>query len=246
MITYDFSEYNVLITGGTKGIGESISRLFVKSGANVYATYYSDEQSAEDLKTGLGENFNPIKSDASSEKDVEKLFDYLKNNDIPVNVLVNNAGIVKDNYLMMMKTEEWDSVIDTNLKSTFLNSRAALKAMIRKKWGRIINMVSPTAFLGVAGQTNYGASKGGIYSFTKSLSKEVARYKITVNCVSPGLIKTHMTEKLPDDIKKKLLSNVAQNKMGTPGDVANAVCFLASANASYITGQTLCVDGGLV
>jgi 3-oxoacyl-[acyl-carrier protein] reductase len=245
MIKIDFTGKNVLITGGTKGIGRGIASLFAKNSAHVFATYLNDVTAADDMVKDTCGKVEIIKCDSSDEIGVRKLFDDFEKKNIAIDILVNNAGIIKDSFLMMMKTSDWDSVLDTNLKSVFLNSRAALRGMIRKKWGRIINAVSPSAFLGVAGQTNYSASKGAVMSFTKSLSKEVARYNICVNAVSPGIINTPMTEALDKKILDSLISNVAMGKMGSTKDVANAVAFLASDYAGYITGQCINIDGGL-
>jgi 3-oxoacyl-[acyl-carrier protein] reductase len=162
-----------------------------------------------------------------------------------VDILVNNAGIIRDKLLMFLNEEDWDSVIDVNLKGTYLCSRGIIRTMISQKFGRIINMTSPSALLGRAGQTNYSASKGGIISFTKSLSKEIARLGITVNAVCPGFISTAMTNTLDQDIKCDLSNRIPMGRLGKPEDVVGAVLFLASEKAGYITGQVLAVDGGL-
>jgi 3-oxoacyl-[acyl-carrier protein] reductase len=244
----EFKDKRVVITGATRGIGKAIALAFAREGAWVAANYASDRQSAvntESELTAAAKKFMLLKVDIASKVDVEKMIKQVVNRWGHVDILVNNAGIVRDKLLMFLNEEDWDSVIDVNLKGTYLCSRAIIRTMIAQKFGRIINMTSPSALLGRAGQTNYSASKGGVISFTKSLAKELARLGITVNAVCPGFISTTMTNRLDDDIKCDLANRIPMGRPGKPEDVVGAVLFLASERAGYITGQVLAVDGGL-
>ncbi len=243
-----FKDKRVIITGATKGLGRAIARSFANEGAWVAANYSSDDQSAASTESelaALAPEFMLQKADVTSKSDVEKMVKSVLSQWGYVDILVNNAGIIRDKLLMFLDEDDWDRVIDVNLKGTYLCSRAILKTMISRKFGRIINITSPSALKGRAGQTNYSASKGGIISFTKSLSKELARLGITVNAVCPGFISTPMTEGLDQDIKCDLSSRIPMGRLGEPDDVASAVLFLAAEKAGYITGQVLAVDGGL-
>ncbi len=243
-----FKDKRVIITGATKGLGRAIARSFANEGAWVAANYSSDDQSAASTESelaALAPEFMLQKADVTSKSDVEKMIKNVLSQWEYVDILVNNAGIIRDKLLMFLDEDDWDRVIDVNLKGTYLCSRAILKTMISRKFGRIINITSPSALKGRAGQTNYSASKGGIISFTKSLSKELARLGITVNAVCPGFISTPMTEGLDQDIKCDLSSRIPMGRLGEPDDVASAVLFLAAEKSGYITGQVLAVDGGL-
>ena len=245
----DFKDKRVIVTGGTKGLGNAMARAFARRGAWVAVTYSSDEESASSTKAELAsltEEHLALKADVSSGPDVEEMMRTVLTRWEHVDILVNNAGIIRDRLLLFLQEEDWDQVVDINLKGTYLCSRAVLKNMIARRFGRIINVASPSAITGRAGQTNYSAAKGGVISFTKSLSKEMARLGITVNAVCPGVISTPMTENLDEKTRSDLIDLIAMKRFGEPEDVAWAVLFLASEQARYITGQVLPVDGGLI
>ncbi len=244
----NFKDKKVLVTGGTKGIGKTVALAFASQGASVGVNYATDDQSASDLEKELQQmssDYLLLKADVSSADEVETMIRQVLDQWERIDILVNNAGIIRDKMLLFLGEEDWDRVINTNLKGTYLCSRAVLKEMISQKSGRIINMASPSAITGRQAQTNYSASKGGIISFTKSLSKEVARIGITVNAICPGIIDTPMTQELKEATKKELLSMIPMGKFGKTDNVADGVLFLASEKAAYITGQVLAIDGGL-
>lgn len=244
----EFKNKRVIITGATKGLGKAMALAFAREGAWVAINYSSDDKSALETEAEI-KNIAPksliLKADVSSRTDVEKMISNVMEQWEYVDVLVNNAGIIRDKLLMFLNEEDWDRVIDVNLKGTYLCSRSIIKTMIGRKSGRIINITSPSALRGRTCQTNYSASKGGIISFTKSLSREMARVGITVNAVCPGVISTAMTENLDEKTKKELLNMIPMGRFGNPEDIAGAVLFLASEKARYITGHMLVVDGGL-
>jgi 3-oxoacyl-[acyl-carrier protein] reductase len=245
----EFKDKRVVVTGGTKGLGKAVALSFAREGAWVALTYSSDDASASETQTeleNLGATHLVLKADVSSRDQVERMIQNVISHWEYVDILVNNAGIIRDKMLMFLQEEDWDRVIDVNLKGTYLCSKAIVKAMIARKSGRIINITSPSALTGRAGQTNYSAAKGGIISFTKSLSKEMARLGITVNAVCPGVISTPMTEDLSQETKTGLLNMIPMGRFGAPEDIAWAVLFLASDKAGYITGKVLAVDGGLI
>ena len=244
----EFKEKRVIITGGTKGLGKAIALSFAREGAWVGINYSSDDKSASSTEAELKRlttKFILLKADVSSESSVRKMINNVLDQWEYVDILVNNAGVIRDKLLMFLDEKDWDRVLEVNLKGTYLCSRAIIKTMIARRFGRIINITSPSAITGRAGQTNYSASKGGIISFTKSLSKEMARLGITVNAVCPGIISTPMIENLDQETKSNLLTMIPMGKFGKPEDIASMVLFLASEKAGYITGQTLTVDGGL-
>lgn len=242
------SERVALVTGGTKGIGREISRSFAHKGIKVYMNYSSDDRAAESASTDLAaiNTFaKTIKADVSDQEQVNAMIEKIINEAGRLDVLVNNAGIIRDGLLMLMPDSNWKRVIDVNLNGTCYCSKAALRPMVGNRWGRIINIISPSALLGRAGQTNYSASKGGVLSFTKSLAREMARFGITVNAVSPGVIETELTEKMDENIRKEFISMIPAGRFGRPEEVSNAVSFLASDEAGYITGEYISIDGGL-
>lgn len=244
----EFKDKRIIVTGGTRGIGKSIALSFAHEGAWVAVNYSSDDESAATTEKELARltpKFRIFKADVSSRPDVEKMTKTILDEWEHVDILVNNAGIINDKLLMFLNEDDWERVIDVNLKGTYLFSRAIIKTMIGRKFGRIINITSPSALQGRAGQTNYAASKGGIISFTKSLAKEMARLGITVNAVCPGVITTPMTANLNQEIKCDITDKIPMRRLGRPEEVAGAVLFLASKKAAYITGQILAVDGGL-
>lgn len=244
----DFRDKRVIVTGGTRGIGKSIALAFAQKGAWVAVNYSADERSAVVAGSelaGKAANSLVFKADVTLRPDVEKMVRNVLDQWQHVDILVNNAGVIIDKLLMFLNEEDWDRVLDVNLKGTYLFSRGIIRNMISRKFGRIINIVSPSGITGRAGQTNYSASKGGIISFTKSLARETARLGITVNAVCPGVISTPMTDGLEPEVKNDLVRNIPLGRMGRPEDVAETVLFLASPKAEYITGQVLAVDGGL-
>jgi 3-oxoacyl-[acyl-carrier protein] reductase len=237
-----------LVTGGSRGIGRAIIEEFAKYGVNVVFTYQSSEKTANELSEKLSNEEVKVfsfKANASVYKDAEDSVNFCIEKLGGLDILVNNVGITKDNLLMRMTEEDFDSVIDANLKSVFNYTKAAIKPFISQKKGKIINISSVVGIIGNPGQSNYVASKAGVIGFTKSIAKELASRNITCNAIAPGFIKTDMTEKLNEKQIEAIMSNVPLKRMGEPKDVANAVLFLASDLSDYITGQVLVVDGGL-
>lgn len=241
-------ERRVLVTGGTRGIGKAIARKFLEEGFRVVINYGHDQKGAEQTMEEFSSLPGPcmtIHADISAGKEVEEMFVRIKEELGGIDILVNNAGVVRDQLLIFMTEEQWDEVIGTNLKGTYLCCRQAIRPMVAKRWGRVVNIISPSALLGREGQSSYSASKGGVLSFTKSLARELAKTGITVNAVMPGLIDTEMTRNMDKKVLDGLLKKVPAGHLGRPEDVAHAVYFLASPQASYITGKMLGVDGGL-
>jgi len=247
-LLYELQGKVALVTGGTKGIGRSIALGLARAGARVAVNYSSDEEAAEDTVRELTEinGFGmALKADVSDYNEVQKMYQTLLQETDSLHILVNNAGIIRDSLLMLLKEEDWRRVIDINLTGVYNCSKAALRPMIGEKWGRIINIISPTALMGRPGQTNYAASKGGILSFTRSLAREVARLGITVNALSPGVIETELTEKMSEKLRQEFLDLIPMKRFGTTEEVAEAALFLASDRAGYITGSYISVDGGM-
>lgn len=243
-----FEGKTVVITGAARGIGRAIAYEFAKNKANIVINYHGNEAGALETKKTceeLGANAIICKADVAKDEDCKCLIDTAMESYGRVDVLVNNAGITKDKLMMAMKEEDFDQVINANLKGTFLCTKYATKIMMKQRYGRVINLSSVVGLRGNAGQVNYSASKAGIIGLTKSAAKELATRNITVNAIAPGMIETDMTNVLPDKIKDAMLSQIPVARVGTGEDIANAVLFFADEKASYVTGQVICVDGGM-
>jgi 3-oxoacyl-[acyl-carrier protein] reductase len=237
-----------IVTGGTRGIGRAIALRLAAEGANVAISYRSNDETAEETAGALraaGVKCEVFKGDVSSPGDVEALFKGVSDAFGRVDILVNNAGITRDNIMMRMKEEEFDDVLRTNLGGTYLCTRAALRPMVRARWGRIVNVSSVVGLVGNAGQANYAASKAGIIGFTKSVAREVAQRGITANAVAPGYVETELTGSLPEKVKDQIRNQVPMGRFGEDEEVAEVVAFLAGEGAGYVTGQTIAVDGGM-
>jgi 3-oxoacyl-[acyl-carrier protein] reductase len=238
-----------LVTGSARGIGREIAMKLAEVGADIVvndieAAAGSLESAVSDIKA-LGRQSLAVTADVSSSEDVTRLFTTAYEKFGRIDILVNNAGVTRDNLALKMSDEEWDTVMNIDLKSAFLCSRAVLRYMIKQRWGRIISIASVVGIIGNAGQVNYAAAKAGIIGLTRSIAKEVGSRGITVNAIAPGYIQTRMTEQLDEKQTQALLSHVPVGSLGTPRDVAEAVAFLASDEARYITGHVLNVDGGM-
>jgi 3-oxoacyl-[acyl-carrier protein] reductase len=237
-----------LVTGAAQGIGKAIAVMLAKAGAHIVVSDINLElaaQTAEEIKK-LGVKAVPMKMNVADLAEVEASVKKIKEELGKIDILVNNAGITKDTLLMRMKKEDWDAVIAINLSGVFNLSKAIVPLMMKQRSGKIINIASIVGEMGNAGQANYAASKAGVIGFTKTLAREVASRGITVNAVAPGFIQTAMTDKIPEDIKQKMLGQIPLAKLGQPEDVAAAVLFLASGAADYITGQVVNVNGGML
>ncbi len=239
-----------LITGGSRGIGEKIAERFAQAGYNLIINYVSNIENVEELEAKIKGNANIeilfIQSDVTSFESCENMVNEAIKKFGHIDVLVNNAGITKDTLLMRMKEEDFDKVINVNLKGTYNVTKNVIPYMMKQKYGKIINISSVVGVSGNAGQANYAASKAGIIGFTKSVAKELASRNILANCVAPGFIKTDMTDVLSDSVKESINSQIPLKKMGTAEEVANAVYFLGNEENTYITGQVLNVDGGMI
>jgi 3-oxoacyl-[acyl-carrier protein] reductase len=234
-----------LITGGATGIGAAIVRRFVQAGVQVVICDV-DEENGEKLAAEIGESARFYGLDIANEKQVNEVVEKVSEDFGRIDFLVNNAGITNDKLLIRMSKDDWDRVLQVNLTGTFLVTRAVVKQMMKRRYGRIVNIASVIGLMGNFGQTNYAASKAGIIAFTKSCAKEFSSRNINVNAVAPGFIETRMTKVIPEDIRQNYLKLIPLGRFGEPDDVANLVFFLTSDQAEYITGQTICVDGGMV
>ena len=238
-----------IITGAGRGIGHAIAVRLASEGARVACvsrTEANAKKTADEINALRADAAKYYAVDVADHAAVQEIGAQILQDFGRIDILVNNAGMTRDALAMRMSLEDWDSVINTNLRGAFSFTQAILRAMIKQRSGRIINISSVSGIMGNAGQTNYAASKAGLIGFTKSLARELASRNITVNAIAPGFITTDMTAGLSDEVKKALHAKIPLGKTGTPEDIANAVAFLASADAGYITGQTLCVDGGIV
>ena len=239
----NFKGKKILITGATGGIGNALVKKFLSLDGTVLATGTNTEK-LESLKKEFP-NINVLKFDISDHSKIEEFIENVSSQLVGLDVLVNNAGITMDNLSLRMKNEEWKKVIDVNLSSTFYLCKHAIKKMLKNKYGRIVNITSIVGHTGNLGQANYSASKAGMVAMSKSLAIEYAKKNITINCVSPGFIQSKMTDKIVESIKAVLTSRIPMSKLGTGEDVSNTVAFLSSDAASYITGETIHVNGGM-
>ncbi len=237
-----------IVTGGGRGIGRAVAVRLANEGADVAISYRSNDETAEraaEEVRAAGVRCEVFKGDVASHGDVEALVKGANEAFGRIDILVNNAGLTRDNLMMRMKEQEFDDVIGTNLKGTYLCTRAVLRPMIRARWGRIVNVSSVVGLVGNAGQANYAASKAGIIGFTKSVAREVAQRGITANVVAPGYVQTELTGSLPEKVKEGIKAQVPAGRFGEAEEVAEVVAFLAGEGAGYVTGQTVAVDGGM-
>ena len=237
-----------LVTGGARGIGKEIALCLAREGANIAlcdVNLEETEKTAKEIRD-LGRACLALKADVTSLKDVQDMMDKILDKLSKLDILINNAGITKDGLVLRMSEEDWDKVIAVNLKGCFICTKIASKVMLKQRFGKIVNLASIIGIMGNIGQANYAASKAGIIGLTKSVAKELAPRGVSVNAIAPGFIKTEMTAKLSEDVQKKILSFIPLGRFGEPKDVANLALFLSSENSSYITGQVIQIDGGML
>ena len=248
MFQIDLSGRKVLVTGSTRGIGKAIAIYFAKAGANVVITGRDQSKAegvAKEIEQAHGVETLGVAMDMSDRGSINSAYEKIESVFGGVDILINNAGITRDKLFLRMSFEDWEEVLRVNLTGTFLITSLAVKGMLKKRWGRIVNISSVVGFMGNAGQVNYSSTKSALLGFTKSLAKELASRNITVNAVAPGFIETDMTSVLSEDLKQAYLKNIPLGRFGKPEDVASVVLFLCSDYASYITGEILHVNGGM-
>ena len=246
MLNFDFTGKVVVVTGGSRGIGKGIAQAFAEAGAKVALTFQSNDEAAEKTLAQLpGAGHKMYKFNAAIQTEVEEAIPRIHSEMGGLHILVNNAGVTRDKLLLMMKAEDWDQVIATNLRSVFLCTKMAVKLMLKTREGSIINITSVVGQMGQGGQSNYAASKAGIIAFTKSVAQEVASRQIRLNCIAPGFIQTDMTDSLTEEQKKAFMDAIPLKSMGLATDVAYGCLYLASPFARYVTGHTLNINGGL-
>ncbi len=238
-----FTDKVVIVTGGSRGIGKAVVQLFTAQGAKVYFSYHKNDEAAKSLQDSTGAT--PIKCSQLDSGSIESAMDRIYQENKKIDILINNAGITSDQFLMMMPFDQWDKVLDVNLNGAYRWVKAVVRAMMLAQKGAIVNIASVAGLVGTPGQTNYAASKGGLLAFTRSLAAELGSKGIRVNAVVPGFIDTEMTAVMPRQIKKQNLERILLKRFGTPEEVAQIVLFLSSDQASYIIGQAVVVDGGL-
>ena len=241
----DLSNRSAIVTGSTRGIGRAIAQSLMQAGARV-AIVGRDLAKAQDAASAMGDRAKGFAADVGDPAAVTKLVESVEKEFGAVDILVNNAGLTRDNILFRIKDEDWDAVLDANLRGAFIAIRAASRGMMKRRWGRIINIASVVGLIGNKGQANYAASKAGLIGLTKSVAKELASRNVLVNAVAPGFIETDMTANLTAEARTALAGQIPLERLGSPDDVAGVVTFLASDRAAYITGQVITVDGGMV
>jgi 3-oxoacyl-[acyl-carrier protein] reductase len=243
---FDLTGKVALVTGGSRGIGRAVSMALAAHGARVAVNYASNEAAANEVVSQLGDAATAVRGDVSDPATGQALVDATIQAFGRIDILVNNAGVTRDDLILRMSEDEWDAVIDTNLKGTFSVTKAAIRPMVRQRFGRIISISSVAGIVGNAGQSNYSAAKAGMIGFTKAIAKELASRNITANVIAPGFIDTEMTAGLTDAQRQEIMRMVAVGRTGTPEDIAPAAVFLASDEAAYVTGHVMAIDGGLV